>query len=93
MYRVGVSLKLEELVKDSSVLLPSESARGSERQDFFSEIETMKKVSEGYNPHVVGMLGCVTLQEPLCLVIEFVRYGDLLSYLRTNRKVVSKLNC
>ena len=24
----------------------------------------MKKVSDGHNPHVVGMLGCVTLQEP-----------------------------
>jgi hypothetical protein len=48
----------------------------------------MKKVSEGHSPHVVGMLGCVTLQEPLCLVTEFVKYGDLLSYLRTNRKMV-----
>jgi hypothetical protein len=49
----------------------------------------MKKVSEGQNRHVVGMLGCVTLQEPLCLVIEFVKYGDLLSYLRSSRKIVS----
>ena len=65
------------------------SARGSERQDFLSEIEMMKKVSEGHNSHVVGMLGCSTLQEPLCLVTEFVKYGDLLSYLRTNRKMVS----
>ena len=48
----------------------------------------MKKVSEGHSPHVVGMLGCVTLQEPLCLVTEFVKYGDHLSYLRTNRKMV-----
>ncbi len=49
----------------------------------------MKKVSEGHSPHVVGMLGCVTLQEPLCLITEFIKYGDLLSYLRTNRKIVS----
>ena len=48
----------------------------------------MKKVSEGHSPHVVGMLGCVTVQEPLCLVIEFVQHGDLLSYLRSNRKTV-----
>ena len=40
----------------------------------------MKKVAEGQNPHVVGLLGCVTIQEPLCLITEFVKYGDLLSY-------------
>ena len=64
------------------------SALGNERQDFLSEIEMMKKVAVGQNPHVVGLLGCVTIQEPLCLITEFVKYGDLLSYLRTNRKLV-----
>jgi len=48
----------------------------------------MKKVSEGQNPHVVAMLGCVTTQEPLCLLTEFVQYGDLLSYLRSSRTIV-----
>ena len=48
----------------------------------------MKKIAEGNNPHVVNMIGCVTVQEPLCLVTEFVKYGDLLSYLRTTRKQV-----
>ena len=47
----------------------------------------MKKVSKGHNPHVVAMLGCVTTQEPLYLVTEFVKYGDLHSYLLSNRKV------
>ena len=64
------------------------SAKGNERQDFLSEIEMMKKVAEGQNAHVVGLLGCVTIQEPLCLITEFVKYGDLLSYLRTNRRKV-----
>ena len=48
----------------------------------------MKKVTEGQNPHVVCLVGCVTIQEPLCLITEFVMYGDLLSYLRTNRRMV-----
>ena len=48
----------------------------------------MKKVAEGQNPHVVCLVGCVTIQEPLCLITEFVKYGDLLSYLRTNRRMV-----
>ena len=49
----------------------------------------MKKVSEGHNPHVVAMLGCVASQEPLCLVTELVDYGDLLSYLRSSRQMVN----
>ena len=48
----------------------------------------MKKVSEGHNRHVVSMVGCVTLQEPLCLITEFIPYGNLLQYLRTNRRMV-----
>ena len=72
--------------------IPSVSAKGNERQDFLSEIEMMKKVAEGQSPHVVCLLGCVTIQEPLCLITEFVKYGDLLSYLRTNRRIVSFIN-
>ena len=70
-------------------LSPLETATGSERSDFFTEIDTMKMVAEGNNPHVVNMVGCVTLQEPICLVTEFVKYGDLLSYLTTIRRLVS----
>ena len=64
------------------------SAKGSERRDFLQEIEIMKKVSEGQNPHVVSMVGCVTVQEPLSLITEFIPFGNLLQYLRTNRKMV-----
>ena len=48
----------------------------------------MKKVAEGQNPHVVAMVGCVTVQEPLSLITEYVVYGNLLYYLRTSRKMV-----
>ena len=34
-------------------------------------------IAEGQNPHVVGLLGCVTIREPLCLITEFIKYGDL----------------
>jgi proto-oncogene tyrosine-protein kinase Ret len=63
------------------------SAKGGERRDFLSEIEMMKKVSAGQNPHVVSMVGCVTVQEPLSLITEFVPYGNLLQYLRTNQRL------
>jgi len=69
-------------------IINKDTAKGSERHDFLSEIEMMKKVSEGQNSHVVSMLGCVTTQEPLCLLTEFVQYGDLLSYMRSCRSIV-----
>ena len=71
-----------------NIKLNAASAKGNERKDFLSEIEMMKKVAEGQNPHVVGFLGCVTIQEPLCLITEFVQYGDLLSFLRSIRRQV-----
>ena len=51
----------------------------------------MKNVSGGENAlrqFVVNMLGCVTVQEPMLLVLEFVSHGDLQSYLRSIRKKV-----
>ena len=66
------------------------TASGKEKADFLSEIDMMKKIAEGYNPHIVNMVGCVTLQEPLCLITEFVPFGDLLSFLRSNRKKVKR---
>ena len=48
----------------------------------------MKRVSENDHPNIVTMLGCVTAQEPLCLVTEFIKHGDLLTYMRTIREMV-----
>ncbi len=48
----------------------------------------MKKVASGNNRFVVSLVGCVTIQEPLCLITEFVKHGDLLSYLQSVRKQV-----
>ena len=65
-----------------------DTASNKERKDFWMEIDMMKKISEGYCNNVVNMVGCVTLQEPLCLITEFVPHGDLLDYLRNQRKKV-----
>ena len=64
------------------------SLRENDRKDFLSEIEMMKKVAEGQNPHVVGLLGCITTKEPLTIITELIKYGDLLSYLSTSRRMV-----
>ena len=69
--------------------LISDSSTGNEKSEFLAEIEMMKKIAEGYNAHIVNMVGCVTVQEPLCLITEFLPYGDLLSYLKYQRKKVS----
>ena len=52
----------------------------------------MKKIAEGNSPHVVNMVGCVTIQEPIMLLTAFVKHGDLLHYLEYIRKHVSPMN-
>ena len=50
----------------------------------------MKTIAEGNNSHVISLIGCVTEKEPLCLITEYLPYGDLLSYLHTIKKMVYK---
>ena len=69
-------------------ILYSGTASSCEKNNFLKEIELMKKISRNNNPHIVNMLGPVTLQEPMMLVTEFVVYGDLLSYLKACLKKV-----
>ena len=74
-----------------SIIFPIETAFGPEKAAFLKEINTMKRVSDADNESsrfVVNMLGCVTGREPLLLILEYVRHGDLLSYLRSMRKQV-----
>ena len=63
-------------------------ANSAERRDFVNEIEMMKKVAQGANPHVVSLIGCVTREEPLCLIIEYLKYGDLRDYLHSIKEEV-----
>ena len=53
----------------------------------------MKKIASGNNPHVVRLIGCVTLSEPHCLLTEYVCYGDLHSYLKSIKSMVSIICC
>ena len=70
---------------------PTDDSVSSEKANFLKEIEMMKNVSGGENSlrqFVVNMVGCVTTQEPMLLILEFVSHGDLQSYLRSIRKKV-----
>ena len=57
-------------------------------ENFLEEIAMMKKVSSGECCHVVQMVGCVSTALPLALALEFVPFGDLLSYLKYWRQKV-----
>ena len=63
---------------------PSEA----QKEEFTFEIEQMKLL--GSHKNVVSMVGCCTLEDKSFLVIEYVPYGDLLTWLRRGRKKVKK---
>ena len=67
----------------------SEAANECEFSDFRDEIAIMKII--GYHKNVVNMIGCSTIKKPLCLVVEYMENGDLLTFLRHNRATVSKV--
>ena len=68
------------MVKSTFFLLGSSHI--NERNLFLDEIKVMKRVSEGRNPHVLKMLGCVTTTFPMMLILQFVPHGNLKNYLR-----------
>lgn len=59
-----------------------------ERQvdDFLKEINMMKKI--GFNKNIVSILGCCTLRQPYCLVVEHMAYGDLATHFRKIRSAI-----
>lgn len=59
------------------------------RQQFLEEIEIMKKV--GTHPNLVSLVGyCIQPNKPICILLEYMQGGDLLSYLHLKRKNNSK---
>ena len=57
---------------------------------FSDEINVMKKVSDGYsNPHVLQMIGCVTVTFPMMLLLQYLPNGSLKDYLRSSQFAAS----
>ncbi|KAF4521274.1 hypothetical protein B566_EDAN008477, partial [Ephemera danica] len=54
-----------------------------ERSDLLRELAIMQQL--GAHPNVVTLLGCCTEQEPHLLIMEYVMYGKLLTFLRDHR--------
>ena len=66
-----------------------EGASQEEWADFKEEINLMKDIK--YHKNIINMIGCSTVEQPNCLVVEFMQHGDLLHYLRKRRSRVSTL--
>lgn len=59
------------------------------RQQLLAEIETMKNA--GYHSHLVQLIATCTLPEnPICVVLEYVKGGDLLAHLHRLRDGVTE---
>jgi hypothetical protein len=50
----------------------------------------MKKL--GFHIHLVNMIGCITSTQAPMLVLELCSNGDLLTYLRTQKKQMKEVS-
>lgn len=66
-----------------------DDASETQQTEFLREINLMKTI--GQHAHVISMLACCTLGQPLCLVVEHLPHGDLLHFLRRYRNQLSAL--
>ena len=64
----------------------SENATPDQKKDFLDEISLMK--AAGKHKNIVSLIGCCTKSSPNFLIVELASQGDLLSYLREQRKNV-----
>ena len=63
-----------------------DDSTSEQKKEFLREIEQMKLL--GSHQNIVSLVGCCTLQEHKFLVIEYVPYGNLLQWLRRERRSV-----
>lgn len=74
---------------DVAVKVLKRGAAGStEEREFHSEMKLMKEI--GYHQHVISLVGCCTLVQPLWLVVEYADHGSLQSYLRERRPTAKR---
>ena len=71
------------------IYLYLDDATEAQKEEFKSEIEQMKLL--GFHQNIVSLVGCCTHQEHKFLVIEYVRFGDMLQWLRRRRRMVGNI--
>ncbi|XP_065657633.1 uncharacterized protein LOC136082389 isoform X2 [Hydra vulgaris] len=80
----------EDFCINVAVKFLKDNANQSELNDFVEEIDLLKGI--GYHKNIVNMIGCSTLQKPLCFVVEYMGNGDLLQFLKRRREKILKIN-
>jgi len=65
-----------------------DGATEEQMQEFLEEIQLMKQI--GYHQNILNLLACCTMINPMFLVVEFAKNGDLLQYLRKRREQVQE---
>ncbi|XP_073248000.1 ephrin type-A receptor 7-like [Porites lutea] len=66
------------------------SASAKDKQDMVTELNVMKSLKP--HPHVLKLIGCCSVSDPLLIVFEYLPYGDLLGYLRKSRGHLDNYN-
>ncbi|KAK3093046.1 hypothetical protein FSP39_010475 [Pinctada imbricata] len=69
--------------KKVAIKLVRDSAPLSYKEDLLAEINLMKRL--GSHPNIVSLMGACTLSEPIALVMEYVPYGNLQTFLKKCR--------
>ncbi|KAI6190293.1 hypothetical protein M3Y97_00101700 [Aphelenchoides bicaudatus] len=65
---------------DIAVKMLPKFASESARKEFLNEIHLMKTI--GYNENIVNMLGCISVGQAICLVLEYCPNRDLHQYVK-----------
>ncbi len=82
---------ISEIKLPYTIINTATSNSTAEKEAFLGHIEQVKQVArQVYSPHLIRMIGCVTMYDPLCLVTELPANGDLLTYLVTSRRMVNQ---
>nr|ANZ55075.1 insulin receptor 1b [Pyrrhocoris apterus]QIS94310.1 insulin receptor 1b [Pyrrhocoris apterus] len=72
----------DSLVKPCAVKTVNLHAAERDRIEFLNEASVMKRFN---THHIVKLLGVVSQGQPILVVMELMKYGDLKSYLRSHR--------
>lgn len=60
-------------------------ATDKELVDLVQELEVMKRFSKHRN--IINLVGCMTREGPLYVIVEYAKYGNLRDFLRARRPV------
>ncbi|XP_033104226.1 low-density lipoprotein receptor-related protein 4-like isoform X2 [Anneissia japonica] len=68
-----------------AVKTPLETSSAAEKEDFKAEIDLMIQLGNHHN--VLGILRCKTTNDPLLMITEYMKYGNLLTFLRNSAQM------